>query len=582
MAFSIPQTEVVLPYVTMSLYEVLPFPPEEINTKLGEYNSWLRTLLYNRNIHSAETASEFLNPSYVKHLHDPFLLHDMDKAVKRILLAIEQNQKVVIFSDYDCDGIPGAVVLHDFFVAAGFTNFYNHIPHRHYDGFGLSEKAVLKLKAEHDPALIITIDCGTTDIEAVALAKENGIDVIITDHHEPKETLPEAVAIVNPKVGTTYPFTGLCGAAVIFKLVQALITKGNFNISAGQEKWWLDMVGIATIADMVPLVDENRALAHFGLAVLRKSRRPGLQQLLRKQKASQLHLSEDDIGFTIGPRINAASRMDTPEDAFFLLATKDESEAGTRLLHLEKLNTDRKSAVSLMTKEIHTRLKTKEEIPDVFVMGNPDWRPSLVGLAANKLAEEHNRPAFLWGRDGNGKFKGSCRAGGGISVVRLMEAIPEVFYEFGGHHASGGFTVREEQIHTFGERMQEAYKILGNAALVAEPLLVDMEIALDDISQVLLRAQRQCGPFGCDNRKPLYLIKNVKPAEVVVFGKVKEHTKLVFKTTGIAKEAIAFFKTPEQFNIVPTTDTVVSLLVHLEESFFMNRLQTRLRIVEIV
>ena len=190
-----------------------------------------------------------------------------------------------------------------FFRAAGFTNFYNYIPHRHYDGFGLSVKAVEKIKEEHDPALIVTIDCGTTDLEAVARATELGIEVIVTDHHEPKAELPPAVAVVNPKVGNTYPFTGLCGAAVIFKVVQALMSLKDYGITKGQEKWWLDMVGIATIADMVPLTDENRILAHYGLMVLRKSKRPGLLQLLRKQKASQRHLSEDDIGFTIGPRI---------------------------------------------------------------------------------------------------------------------------------------------------------------------------------------------------------------------------------------------------------------------------------------
>src|SRR3989338_1393322 len=396
----------------MSLFEVFPLISDAAAAELGAYGPYLQTLLFNRGITTKAEAETFLSPSYETQLHDPFLLHDMDKAVERVLLAIKANQKTIIYSDYDCDGIPGAVVLHDFFTAAGYTNFFVHIPHRHYDGFGLSVKAVETLKAEQSPDLIITIDCGTTDIEAVAKARELGVDVIITDHHEPKDTLPEAVAVVNPKVGTTYPFDGLCGAAVIFKLVQALIARGDFAITTGQEKWWLDLVGIATIADMVPLRDENRVLAHYGLTVLRKSRRPGLQQLLRKQKASQQHLTEDDIGFTIGPRINAASRMDTPEDAFFLLVTK----------------------------ELHVRMKTIEELPDVLVMGNPDWRPSLAGLAANKLAEEYNRPAFLWGRDGNGVFKGSCRSGGGVSVVKLMNAVPELFHEFGGHHMSGGFS----------------------------------------------------------------------------------------------------------------------------------------------
>ena len=566
----------------MSLFEVFPLLSDAAASELGAYGPYLQTLLFNRGITTKAEAETFLSPSYETQLHDPFLLHDMDKAVERVLLAIKANQKTIIYSDYDCDGIPGAVVLHDFFTAAGYTNFFVHIPHRHYDGFGLSVKAVETLKAEQSPDLIITIDCGTTDIEAVAKARELGIDVIITDHHEPKDTLPEAVAVVNPKVGTTYPFDGLCGAAVIFKLVQALIARGDFAITPGQEKWWLDMVGIATIADMVPLRDENRVLAHYGLTVLRKSRRPGLQQLLRKQKASQSHLTEDDIGFTIGPRINAASRMDTPEDAFFLLATKDEGEAGARLIHLEKLNTDRKSAVAQMTKELHVRMKTIEELPDVLVMGNPDWRPSLAGLAANKLAEEYNRPAFLWGRDGNGVFKGSCRSGGGVSVVKLMNAVPEFFHEFGGHHMSGGFSVRDEHIHTLAAGLQDAYTKLGAEAAIVEPLLVDMEITLDNITSELVRAQRQCGPFGCENHKPLYLIQNVTPREVVAFGKAKEHTKLVFATTGLTKEAIAFFKAPEQFSKVPSIDTPLSLLAHLEESFFMGRLQTRLRIVDII
>lgn len=566
----------------MPNYEYRPLMPVDTESDLTIYDTWLRKLLFNRGVTSKAQAEAFLAPSYDKHLHDPFLLHDMEKAVERVLRAIANNEKIIIYSDYDCDGIPGAVVLHDFFVAIGFSNFYNYIPHRHYDGFGLSTKAVQKLKEEHNPALIITIDCGTTDHEAVLLANELGIDVIITDHHEPKETLPQAVAVVNPKVGNTYPFTGLCGAAVIFKLAQALLARGNFNLPPGLEKWWLDMVGIATIADMVPLTDENRVFAYYGLMVLRKSRRPGLQQLLRKQKASQQHLTEDDIGFTIGPRINAASRMDTPEDAFFMLATKDEVEAVKRVDHLESLNLDRKSAVAQITKELHKRLELADDLPPIFVMGNPDWRPSLVGLAANKLAEEHNRPAFLWGRDGNGVIKGSCRSGSEISVVKIMEAAPELFIEFGGHHMSGGFSIKEDKIHSFTEGLIKAFISLGTAASVAEPLLIDIELGLDDFSYSLLRAQRQCGPFGAENHKPLYLIKNVTPKEVAVFGKTKEHTKLTFNTSGIVKEAIAFFRTPEQFKIIPTIEGKFSLLVHLEESFFMGRMQTRLRIVEII
>jgi single-stranded-DNA-specific exonuclease len=565
----------------MTTFEVLERFDSETNSDFLSFHPWLAQLLKNRNITSREEADIFLKPDYSK-LHDPFLLHDMEVAVTRVLNAIKANERIIIYSDYDCDGIPGAVVLHDFFKAVDYNNFYNHIPHRHYDGFGLSVKAVDKLYEEQKPALIITIDCGTTDIEAVKRAKELGVDVIITDHHEPKEILPEAVAIVNPKVGDTYPFTGLCGAAVIFKLVQALIARGDFNITPGTEKWWLDMVGIATIADMVPLTDENRILAYYGLLVLKKSRRPGLQQLLRQQKANQKYLTEDDIGFTIGPRINAASRMDNPEDAFNLLSTTDEGEAGAYVTHLDKLNTTRKSAVAQMTKEIHYRLEVVTEMPEVLVMGNPEWRPSLVGLAANKIAEEHKRPAFLWGRDGNGVLKGSARSGGGVSVVSLMNEASTLFLEFGGHHMSGGFSVREEGIHELAQALENAFKTLGAKAFVPELLKVDLELTLEDLSRDLLMAQKQCSPFGCDNPKPIYLIKNVVPENVAIFGKTKEHTKLTLPKNKLVKEAIAFFKKPEDFTKVPTEGVPTSLLVELEESFFMGRLDVRLRIVDVI
>lgn len=563
----------------MTDFTILPTAPADI---FPTFDRYLTQLLFNRGITDSAAAESFLFPSYENGQHDPFLLHDMETAVKRILGAISANEIIVVFSDYDCDGIPGAVVMHDFFTTIGYSNFSIHIPHRHYDGFGLSVKAVEQVIEKHSPALIITIDCGTSDLEAIALAKVRGVDVIVTDHHEPKATLPEAVAVVNPKVGDTYPFNGLCGAGVVFKLVQALIARGGFAIAPGQEKWWLDMVGLATIADMVPLRGENRVFAQFGLMVLRKTRRPGLQQLLKSQKASQQHLTEDDIGFTIGPRINAASRMDTPEEAFNLLSTKDEGEAGAHLLKLEELNQSRKTAVAQMTKEAHARLKTLPEIPALIILGNPDWRPSLVGLVANKLAEEHRRPAFVWGRDGNGVLKGSCRSGSAISVVTLMEEVADSFHESGGHHASGGFSVKEDAIHTLSERLLAAHAKKGDALITPHSLKVDMELTLDEISNTLLATQRRLAPFGAANHKPLFLIRAVTPNSVDVFGKTKEHTKLTFTTSGRAKEAIAFFRLPDTFSITPSVDTPCNLLCHLEESFFMGRLQTRLRIVEVV
>ncbi len=562
------------------LFTVTPPITIEARQALAQYNLPLQQLLFSRGIFDIKEAEIFLNPNYDTGLHSPLLLHDIVKATTRLHTAIQNNESVVIFSDYDCDGIPGAVILHDFFKAIKFSNFSNYIPHRHYEGFGLSVVAVEKI-AKSGARVIVTIDCGTTAHAAVARANELGIDVIVTDHHEPEAVLPEALAIINPKLGT-YPFPDLCGAGVVFKLVQALLETGSYQIAPGQEKWWLDMVGVATIADMVPLLGENRVLAHFGLAVLRKSRRPGLQHLLRKAKISQQHLTEEDIGFTIGPRINAASRMDAPEHAFLMLTATDEAEAGGHVDTLEKLNLSRKSTVAQMTKEINQRLKNTLDMPAVLVMGNPLWRPALVGLAANKLSEEYKRPVFLWGKDGNDVIKGSCRSGGGVSVVRLMQEVAHIFHEHGGHHMSGGFSVRDEHIFSIGESLNAAHNLLGSSALVSNDRVVDAELSLTDVFGDVRQALRVLAPFGVGNTKPLFAFVRVQPTVVSVFGKAQEHLKLQFETDIGPLEAIAFFSTPTSYKKEPVAGEPVTVLGHIETSFFMGRQQTRIRIVDIL
>lgn len=569
----------------MAQYALVSEVPEESAAELSAYSPLLQRLLFSRGIKTAEDAARFLDPSYESHLHDPFLLHDMHKAVDRVLRALEKKERIAIYSDYDCDGIPGGVILHDFFKAIGYENFTNYIPHRHYEGFGFNADAAKKL-ADDGITLIITIDCGTSDVEAVAAACERAVDVIITDHHEPKETLPDACAIINPKVGDSYPFGGLCGSGVVYKLVLALIAKGRENglitLVPGWEKWWLDMVGLATIADMVPLIDENRALAHYGLQVLRKSRRPGLQLLLEQQRTQMRFLTEDDIGFTIAPRINAASRMDNPEDAFRMLSATDATEAGAYVLHLEKLNNERKGVVAAMSKEVKKRLGAVETIPEVIVLGSPEWRPSLAGLLANKLAEEYRRPAFVWGRDGNGFIKGSCRSDGVTSVVMLMEGAATHFIEYGGHHFSGGFSVHDAHIHTLPEMLNDTYARIAREARIDDVVFVDSALSLEEIDAAFVGDQRKLAPFGMGNPKPLYAFEGAVPEEVSVFGKSKEHTKLTFNTGGLAREAIAFFRLPEEFPKTPVAGKPCTIYAHVEESFFMGRKQVRLRIVDIM
>lgn len=560
--------------------------PESVQEELSAYDSFTQQLLWNRGIDSKGAAEHFLAPDYEGHLHDPLLMTDMERAVSRILAAVKNNEHIAIYSDYDCDGIPGGVALHDFFQAIGFTNFENYIPHRHFEGFGFNTEAVEVLK-ERGTALIVTIDCGISDHDAVRAANEAGIDVIITDHHLPNGTLPEAYAILNPKRDEAYPFRELCGAGVVYKLIQALVKEGRargmFHIKEGWEKWLLDMVGLATIADMVPLIGENRALARYGLLVLRKSRRPGVQHLLRKARASQRHITEDDIGFTLAPRINAASRMDTPEDAFHMLATKDERDAGTYVSHLEKLNNERKGIVAAMSKEIKKRMNLLTELPSVIVMGNPEWKPALVGLSANSLAETYKRPVFLWGRDGKGVIKGSCRSDGETSVVALMDNAQEVFIEFGGHHGSGGFSVIPERIHELTDVLNAAHVQLANAdSSKMHAVEIDADLTLDEINDSLVETLRLLAPFGEGNPKPVFRFKEVVPKAVHTFGKTKEHTKLIFETSNGDREAIAFFKTPDAFHVPAENEKKCTLIASVEESFFMNRMQRRLRIIDIV
>lgn len=558
--------------------------PDVVKEELKVLEPLVQQLLFHRGILTAEHAEVFLNPNYDTQLHDPFLLTDMEKAVSRILLAIKKDEHIVIYTDYDCDGIPGGVLLHDFLVAIKYTNFENYIPHRHEEGYGFNCDSVPKF-VKRDTKLIITVDCGITDHVAVDVAHETGIEVIVTDHHEPSETLPNAYAVINPKRDTAYPFQGICGTTVAYKLIQALLIRGKENgtitLKDGWEKWWLDLVGIATIADMVPLIDENRVLARYGLSVLRKSTRPGIQQLLRKAGGSQRHLTEDDIGFTLGPRINAASRMDDPEDAFHMLRTRDEIEAGTYVTHLETLNNERKGVVASMTKEAKKRMHQLTEIPEVIVMGNPEWRPSLVGLVATGLVEEFGRPVFLWGRDGKGIIKGSCRSDGQVSIVHIMDAAKGAFLTCGGHHASGGFSVSHESIHTLPEALVTAYKTLNTEDEQTNFLQIDARITLSDITDSLIRTLDTLAPFGMGNPKPLFEIVDVVPSVVSVFGKTKNHTKLRLRTSLGLTDAISFFRLPETFSVLPEAGKTLTLIAHLERSSFMGRQEVRLRIIDI-
>ncbi len=559
---------------------------------MDKFSDLIRVLLAERKITTAKDAEAFLNPDYELHTHNPFLMLGMESAVERTLKAIESKEKIAIYSDFDADGIPGGVLLYDFLKKIGYTNFTNYIPHRNTEGYGFHKEAVEKL-AKEKVSLIITVDVGITDAATVEHARKLGVDCIITDHHEPNHVLPNAVAVLNPKQkNCQYPFRELCGTGVAYKLVQALITKGRKQrgeaslfkeMSEGWEKWLLDLVAIATVADMVPLVGENRVLAKWGLTVLHKSRRPGIRALCKRLGMRQHLITENDIGFMIAPRINAASRMDDPEDAFNLLATESEEKAIEHVRHLEKLNNQRKGIVAGMVRELKKKFAAlpEEELPSVIVTGKPEWSPALLGLAAGSIADEFNRPVCLWGREGTGVLKGSCRSNGTVNIVEMLEGAGDKLLGFGGHEAAGGFSVSHEEVHTLPKTLEQAYKKSKNGKDANGKSKPSASLLLSDACHRVHNEVSLLAPFGIGNTKPIFEFKSVKIDSTKEFGKEKNHIEVMVSNETVQIRAFTFFAGKNSFTADVKEGKTVNLLATIGESSWNGR-RIELRIIDIV
>ncbi|MDE1975185.1 MAG: single-stranded-DNA-specific exonuclease RecJ [Patescibacteria group bacterium] len=583
-------------------------------SELSAYPPFLAHLLFHRGLAGAEAAGRFLGPDYDAHIHDPFLLKDAEKAADRIINAVKSGEKIAIYADYDADGIPGAAIWNDFFGRIGFKDFVVYIPHRHDEGFGLNEEAVEEL-AGQGVKLIVTVDCGIADIGPVEKANELNMDVIITDHHEPPvspdtglESLPPALAVIDHKRGDCpYPDKSLCGSGVAFKLIQAILKKERFGLKEGHEKWLLDLVGLATLSDMVSLTGENRVFAYYGMQVLRKTPRKGLRKLFDRLRMRQSQLTEDDMAFMVTPRINAASRMGVPMDAFDLLAADNDDDAARFAERLDAVNNERKGVVASLVKEVKKKVRerfrihdsgfknkneTADGLPSVIVLGNPEWRPSLLGLAANSCAEEFDRPVFLWGRDGGNVIKGSCRSEGRTHVVELMRAASAgSFMQFGGHKHSGGFAVENDAVHYLEQRLNEAaqkiqdsgFKIQEDGKVETYTDSVDAELKLEDVDWKMFNDVNRLAPFGVGNPKPVFLFRNVVPVQVKKFGKGSEHIELVFKKSDGSKvSAISFFGADNEAVSTAQPGEPLDLIASLEKSTFRSTPELRLRVVDVV
>lgn len=580
-------------------------------------------LLYQRGIKNKKEAENFLNPNYEKDIGDPFLIFGMTKAVKRIVDAMKKGEKIAIYSDYDCDGVPGGVLLRTFFDDIGYP-VELYIPHRHNEGYGVHTHAIDVLKKK-GVRLIITVDLAITNIEEVEYAKSVGIDMIVTDHHLPirednkqqktenrkisKQIVPKAVAVINSKQDVCkYHDDMLCGCAVAWKLSCALLStlrkesKAKMKVKIkkewqkvldtvsklkdGYEKWLLDLVGISTIADMVPLVKENRALAHFGLKVLRQTKRAGLNHIFRAQGVSKEHLTEDDIAFTIAPRINAASRMGDPIQAHNMLYEKDSVTAQKFVEDLESLNTERKLGV----KDIVSTISFDHDVykNNVIVVGDISWGAGILGLIAQNIIDETGKPTFVYGQgDDKSVVKGSCRSKGDVHVVELMarakELFPNIITHSGGHEQAGGFECALPKVGELSHALNEAYKHVEIKDLGNEETVAHAYLNIEDINHVIHNAIQALAPFGVGNEKPLFAFKSVTPVSVRWFGKKGEHLEVFYPTsllvtTGHVK-AIMFFAPKELEERMKKEHT---LLAHIEKSVFRGKTELRLRIKEVV
>lgn len=569
-------------------------------------------LLEKRGYDTDTKQADFLSPDYTR-MYDPFLMHDMEKSVMRIFEALHRNEKICIYSDYDADGIPGAVILHDFFKKIGFNNFWNYIPHRHTEGYGLHRDALLKI-SQAGTVLVITVDLGITAVAEVDYANDLGIEIIITDHHEPLEQLPNAYAIVNPKLGT-YPDPMLCGAGVAFKLVQALLfspARSSLDaaeaclsearsageereflagaVTPGWEKWLLDMAGLATLSDMVPLVNENRIIAYYGMKVLQKTKRPGLQSLFQKSGIDLRYLTETDIVFSITPKLNAASRMAHPEDAFKLLATTDRTDGLRSAEYLTSLNDERKKIVARIMREVHKKITLRmvdQKLPKILVIGDPTWSAGILGLVASKITESYNVTVFVWGSEEN-TIKGSCRGIGDVSVVSLMQEVSHLLTQFGGHESAGGFTTIKDQIHFLEDACNRSYTIIKyeTQKQILEKKY-DLELEITDVTMEHYYALRQLAPFGVDNPNPVFAFNNIIIKSVSQFGKTKEHLEIIIDQNAIHSgrnlpRAIKWYANAENFTADVLPGKTVTLLATFDHSVFRGKEELRLMIVDIL
>ncbi len=503
----------------------------------------------NREIHAVPEALAFLDPAWVTGIHDPFLFANMESAVARLFRALEVGEKITVHGDYDADGVTGSTVvittLREIIERMrSSSSVDSYIPHRDKEGYGLHRNTVGILK-ERGTSLIITVDCGIACVDEIALAKGQGVDTIVLDHHQFGETLPDGF-LIHPRLpGESYPFPHLAAVGVSWKFACALLSearKRGLDIPSGWEKWLLDLVSIATVTDMVPLVGENRVLMRYGLMVLNKTRRVGLKSLISVSGKNMGELDSESIGFSLGPRINAAGRMDHAMVALELMLAKTEEDADRLSKDIEGHNRQRQKTVERMMKEAETMLEA-QMMQSVLVFWNDSWSPALVGLIAGKYMERTGKPCVGIGKHGEAWIGSGRSPTLSYDITEAMRRAGEgILTRVGGHPQACGFSFKEDEqvAQLIGRLQQDAATHLVAEDLIPE-LRVEAEIRLEDLDWRLIETLEKFEPYGMGNPRPLFVSRHLQVEDVGLVGQQGNHLRCTLRSPqGRAQKFIAF------------------------------------------
>ena len=527
------------------LWQARPKAPSAFLKQFPEFSPLVVQLLYNRGLKTQKQIDEFFNPDYQTDLHSPFLFREMKKAVKRVFEAVERKEKIIVYGDYDADGVCAAAIVFLTLKELGADRLGVYIPDREKENHGLNKKAVERL-AQAGAKLVITVDCASSDLEEADLAKSLGIDLIITDHHQTREKLPRTIALINPlEKKEKYPFKDLAGAGIAYKLAEAVLSdkkaKQRIDSPESFKKWLLDLASLGTVADVSPIIGENRTLVKYGLGVLAQTKWLGLQELMKiaqvnpelsrpslSGEAPLTNLNTHTLSYVLGPRLNAASRMDHANVAFELLITQDRKNAKKLAKQLNQNNSARQNLTDKIVQEVERRLEKlfrQGREPKFIFEGSPDWPVGLVGLVAGKVAEKYSRPAVVYQKKNN-KISASCRTIPQFNLIEALNQAAEYFDDFGGRPGTAGFRMNSKNLEKVKEILnQVAGKKLKDQDLTSS-LDIDAELSLEDVTWQNYDKIQSFAPFGPNNPEPRFISRGLKLINLRIVGNNGKHLKL--------------------------------------------------------